>query len=123
MSKEIKKLEVDQILNWFKSGEKQQSDWLIGTEHEKFLYNKSNFKRLKYNDKFGIKGLLEQIAIDKSWKPIMENDNIIGLKHLGGSSTITWTIGQFGIYAQSWRYGIRYDVENLHYTSQPRFLQ
>ena len=95
MSKAINKLEVDHILNWFKSGEKQQSDWLIGTEHEKFLYNKSNFKRLKYNDKFGVKRLLEQIAIDKSWKPITENDNIIGLKHFAGSSISLEPGGQF----------------------------
>ena len=42
MSDNKKKLEFDQIIDWFKSGEKKKNDWLIGTEHEKFIFNKDN---------------------------------------------------------------------------------
>ena len=30
-------LNLDKIFQWFKDGEKKRDDWLIGTEHEKFL--------------------------------------------------------------------------------------
>ena len=43
---------VDQILDWFQSGEKLRENWLIGTEHEKFLFKKNNYQRLKYKEKF-----------------------------------------------------------------------
>ena len=86
MTKKFEKLDTEIILDWFRSGEKKKDNWLIGTEHEKFLFKKDNFQRLKYNDKFGIKNILEEISTDRDWKPIIEKNNIIGLKHKAGSS-------------------------------------
>ena len=86
MSKNFEKLDTDKILDWFRSGEKKKDDWLIGTEHEKFLFKKDNFQRLKYDEKLGIKSILEEISTDRDWKPIIEQNNIIGLKHKEGSS-------------------------------------
>tara|TARA_B100000965_G_C19552244_1_gene740564 strand:- start:259 stop:1617 length:1359 start_codon:yes stop_codon:yes gene_type:complete len=86
MSKIFKRLDIDEILDWFRSGEKKKDDWLIGTEHEKFLFKKNNFQRLKYDEKFGIKTILEEISTDQNWEPIKEKNNLIGLKHKTGSS-------------------------------------
>ena len=33
-------LDFDKICQWFKDGEKKRENWLIGTEHEKFLFKK-----------------------------------------------------------------------------------
>ena len=41
-------LNLDKIFQWFKEGEKKRDEWLIGTEHEKFLFKKNDFKRLGY---------------------------------------------------------------------------
>ncbi len=79
------KLSIDEILNWFRAGEKKPEKWLIGTEHEKFLFT-NNFERLHYNGTNGIKSILQEIEKNKDWKSISENKNIIGLKHRSGAS-------------------------------------
>ena len=55
-------LNLDKIFQWFKEGEKKRDEWLIGTEHEKFLFKKNDFKRLGYEDLNGIKTILNKIA-------------------------------------------------------------
>ncbi len=72
MTHHKQKLEIDQILDWFKSGEKKHEDYLIGTEHEKFLFTKDNFKRLGYDDENGINKILEEISGDGKWEKIMK---------------------------------------------------
>ena len=36
----------EKIIEYFKSGVKQNKDFKIGIEHEKFLFNKKNNKRV-----------------------------------------------------------------------------
>ena len=38
----------EQIIEYFKSGIKQTNDFKIGIEHEKFLFNNINNKRVDY---------------------------------------------------------------------------
>ena len=38
-------LDFDKICQWFKDGEKKREN-SIGTEHEKFLFRRNDFKRL-----------------------------------------------------------------------------
>ena len=44
--KNKKTLDFQKIYKWFKDGEKPKNQWKIGTEHEKFLFKKNNFKDL-----------------------------------------------------------------------------
>ena len=74
-------LDFDKICQWFKDGEKKRENWLIGTEHEKFLFKRNEFKRLSYEDLKGIKFILNKIAEEEDWEKISENNNLIGLKH------------------------------------------
>ena len=76
-------LNLDKIFQWFKEGEKKRDDWLIGTEHEKFLFKKNGFKRLVYEDLNGIKTILNKIAKEEDWKKINEGKNI-SIKQMGG---------------------------------------
>ncbi len=103
-----KELELEQILDWFKSGEKKKNDWLIGTEHEKFIFKKNNFERLNYHESFGIKKILDEISIDNDWQKIIEGENIIGLKHISGSSISLEPGGQFELSGAP--------LKNLHQT-------
>ena len=38
----------EQIIKYFKSGIKKSNNYKIGIEHEKFLFNKKNNKRIDY---------------------------------------------------------------------------
>ena len=38
----------DQLVEWFKLGNKNKKDWKVGTEHEKFAYNFSEKKKYFY---------------------------------------------------------------------------
>ena len=39
-------VDENQIINWFRDGEKPKNQWLIGTEHEKFIFKKKHMKEL-----------------------------------------------------------------------------
>ena len=74
----------EQVVNYFKSGIKNNNEFKIGIEHEKFLFDKTTNKRVDYQLIIKMfKGLYEF-----GWKPIMENQNIIGLKKSGKNITL-----------------------------------
>ena len=50
-------LNLDKIFQWFKEGEKKRDEWLIGTEHEKFLFKKNDFKRITKHDQRRVRRL------------------------------------------------------------------
>ena len=57
----------------------------IGTEHEKFGFRKATGERIDYGD---VRRLLEAMQARYGWDPIMEQENIIGLKKDGQSVTL-----------------------------------
>ena len=65
----------EQIINYFKSGIKETDNLKIGIEHEKFLFDNKNNKRIDYNS---ILKMFDQLY-EFGWKPIYEKSNIIGL--------------------------------------------
>ena len=74
----------EQIIEYFKSGIKNKKDFKIGIEHEKFLFNSENNKRVNYSK---IKEMFSKL-IEFGWNPIFENDNIIGLNKGGKNITL-----------------------------------
>ena len=74
----------EQIIEYFKSGIKNKKDFKIGIEHEKFLFNSENNKRVNYSK---IKEMFSKL-IEFNWNPIFENDNIIGLNKGGKNITL-----------------------------------
>ena len=74
----------EQIIEYFKSGIKQTKDFKIGIEHEKFLFNKFNNKRVDY---LKIKEMFTAL-LEFGWNPILEKKNIIGLNKGGKNITI-----------------------------------
>ena len=64
------------LIQYFVDGIKKNSQLRIGVEHEKFLFNKSDLKRIDYKQ---IKKVFE-ILKDKGWEFEYEKDKVIGLK-------------------------------------------
>ncbi len=73
----------EQIIEYFKSGVKRTTNFKIGIEHEKFLFNNENNTRVNYKR---IKEMFTAL-LEFGWNPIYENDNIIGLNK--GKKNIT----------------------------------
>ena len=87
----------DQLIDFIKSGEKNPANFKIGTEHEKFVFNLSNNRPVKYDGEKGIKDLLTSLE-EFGWKTIKEGNNIIALSRsdaLGGGSITLEPAGQF----------------------------
>jgi glutamate--cysteine ligase len=76
----------DDLVRYLASGSKPRSEWRIGTEHEKFVYDLRTMKPIGYEGKPGIRALLEGMR-RFGWEPVTEGDNIIGL--IQGSASIS----------------------------------
>ena len=68
----------DDLVRHLSEGSKPKSEWRIGTEHEKFVYDMKDHKPLDYTTTPGIRQLLEGME-RFGWKPVLEGENIIGL--------------------------------------------
>ena len=69
----------EQIIKYFESGIKKSKDFKIGIEHEKFLFNNNNDKRINYSK---IKEMFSSL-LEFGWNPVLEGDNVIGLNKGG----------------------------------------
>ena len=74
----------DKIIEHFQSGIKKNKNFKIGIEHEKFLFNKKNNRRVEYSK---IKEMFSAL-LEFGWNPILENKNIIGLNKGGKNITL-----------------------------------
>ena len=83
------------LIDYIEKAEKKPGEEKIGTEHEKFLYDKKTFKRLSYRADNGIKTLLENLSEKLNWEGIFDKKNIIGLQGPKGSSISLEPGGQF----------------------------
>tara|TARA_B100000900_G_scaffold380017_1_gene365388 strand:- start:816 stop:2111 length:1296 start_codon:yes stop_codon:yes gene_type:complete len=73
----------EKIIEHFNSGIKENKNFRIGIEHEKFLFNDNDNKRIDYSK---IKEMFSAL-LEFGWNPIFEKQNIIGLNK--GSKNIT----------------------------------
>ena len=74
----------EKIIDYFNSGIKDTKDFKIGIEHEKFLFNNQDNKRIDY---LKIKEMFSAL-LEFGWNPILENKNIIGLNKGGKNITL-----------------------------------
>ena len=74
----------EKIIEYFESGIKANKDFKIGIEHEKFLFNNKDNKRITYEK---IKKMFQALQ-EFGWKPVFEKDNIIGLNKGGRNITL-----------------------------------
>jgi glutamate--cysteine ligase len=75
------------LVRYLETGSKPKSEWRIGTEHEKFVYDLKTMKPVPYEGRNGIRAMLEGMR-RFGWEPVMEGDNIIGLSQDGASISL-----------------------------------
>ena len=96
------------LIEYFEKGIKSDTELKIGTEHEKFILNKSTLKPLSYKEKNGIRDIFSSL-IELGWKPIYEgkDNSIVGL--MNGQQNISLEpAGQFELSGQP--------MKNIHQT-------
>src|ERR1044072_2897204 len=96
----------DDLLSVFSGGEKPSERWRIGTEHEKFVYRCADHRAPSYDERGGIRDLLNGL-MRFGWEPVIENGNVIALS--GNDGTISLEpAGQFELSGAA--------LETLHQT-------
>ncbi|HDR51453.1 MAG TPA: hypothetical protein ENN90_07520 [Mariniphaga anaerophila] len=90
-----------QLVEYFEQGSKPREKWGIGTEHEKFMFRKNNFKRLVYGPDSGINTIFIQMQLN-GWQPLKEAGKTIGLKKNGASITLE-PGGQFELSGKNFK--------------------
>jgi len=83
-----------QLIEYMESGNKPKADWRLGTEHEKFGFNQSNFSPLPYEGHCGIRNILEGLVEQYGWQPVLENGKTIALLDETGASVTLEPGGQ-----------------------------
>lgn len=77
----------EQLIAAFAKGEKPKDRWRIGTEHEKFVYARTDHHAPSYEEKGGIHTLL--IGLTRyGWNPVFEGENIIALSGTDGTISL-----------------------------------
>src|SRR5471032_918733 len=76
-----------QLIDYFISGNKPKAKWRMGTEHEKFGFDKATMKPLPYEGKTGIRAMLEGMT-RFGWEPVTEGNNPIALLRGGANVTL-----------------------------------
>lgn len=72
---------------YLEAGCKPAADFAIGTEHEAFGFRQSDFSAPAYAGPDGISALLHAVAAQEGFAPILDAQNVIGLK--GGSASLS----------------------------------
>lgn len=81
-----------ELAGWIEAGCKPESQFRLGTEHEKFPYYTADFAPVPYEGlpgRCGIRVLLEGVQEDTGWSPIVDAGKLIGLYDENGGGAIS----------------------------------
>lgn len=98
----------DDLTQWFQNGCKPPENWLIGTEHELFVFDPETRLPIPYQGKKSISALFDAMAAF-GWEPVCENGNIIAMNRDGASLSLE-PAGQFELSGAP--------LKTLHETAQ-----
>jgi len=79
---------LEDCINYFRSGETPEANWVVGTEHEKIGVYTDTGLRVPYEGERGIGALLDRIAQRENWTPVLEAGKVIALTKEGASITL-----------------------------------
>ena len=74
----------EDIIKYFQSGIKDTKNFKIGIEHEKFLFDSIENKRVNYSK---IKEMFSAL-LEFGWNPVFEKENIVALNKGGKNITL-----------------------------------
>jgi len=80
----IKKID---LVKYFSDGCKLKGSEKIGTEHEKFIYNKNDLSLIPFHGDRSITTVLKRF-VDDGWKAVIEEEQIVGATKNGASVTL-----------------------------------
>jgi len=75
-----------ELIEYLESGCKPRDRWRLGTEHEKFGFTTDDLAPLPYFGARGISAILEGLADNYDWQPVLEDGNTIALLDATGAS-------------------------------------
>ena len=75
-----------QLVEYLESGCKPESEWALGTEHEKFGFTTDDLRPLPYEGKASIHAMLEGLAEQFGWQPVEGQGRLIALVDDSGAS-------------------------------------
>jgi glutamate--cysteine ligase len=76
----------NELVEYMASGCKPPDRWRLGTEHEKFGFTRADCKPLPYEGERGIQAVLEGLAAQYQWRPVLEHGRTIALLDDTGAS-------------------------------------
>ena len=76
----------EELVAYLESGCKPESQWMLGTEHEKFGFLMEDLRPLPYSGERGIQAILTGLAEQFDWRPVLENGLPIALLDDTGAS-------------------------------------
>lgn len=76
----------DDLVAYLESGCKPKTNWMLGTEHEKFGFTLNDLRPLPYSGNNGIQAILAGLADKFGWRPVMESGLPIALLDDTGAS-------------------------------------
>ncbi|WP_341987515.1 glutamate--cysteine ligase [Azorhizobium sp. AG788] len=79
----------DELVAYLEAGNKPDSAFLIGTEHEKIPFTLGRHEPVPYDGDKGIRAILEGMRDVLAWEPILEGTTIIGLSDPRGGGAIS----------------------------------
>ncbi|WP_435099635.1 glutamate--cysteine ligase [Arhodomonas sp. AD133] len=77
----------DDLVAWIEAGSKAPADWRIGTEHEKFVFDRRTLEPVGFDGPRGIEAFLEGMT-RFGWTPVTEAGRTIALKRDGAAITL-----------------------------------
>ena len=86
---------VEKIVEFIKSGEKDEKDFKVGFEVEHFVVDKNSLETVRYEGENGIRQSLEELK-DLGYEGIYEGEYFMGL-HKDGASISIEPAAQFEI--------------------------
>ncbi|MDX1557046.1 MAG: glutamate--cysteine ligase, partial [Xanthomonadales bacterium] len=99
---------VAQLTEYLASGARPASEWRLGTEHEKFGFTRDDLRPLPYEGERGIRAVLEGLAAQFDWNPVLEKGLPIALLNDQGASITLEPGGQLELSGAL--------LDNLHQT-------
>jgi len=81
---------IEVLSEYLEQGIKPETDWRIGTEHEKFCFRLSDLQRIPYDGSDGIQAVLCGLQNRFGWTPEYEDEKLIALTdpNSGGSVSL-----------------------------------
>jgi glutamate--cysteine ligase len=76
-----------QLVEYIAQGCKPRENWLIGTEHEKFVFHTETMRPVAYEGENGIGALLQGLT-EFGWAPVEEKGKLIALTQNGANITL-----------------------------------